>query len=168
MAPFPPGKGGGKGVEKGFKGKGVLIHSIVDACGRPLAVCVTSAKADERKQVLPMLDSINIQTGRPGRPRSRPKQLAGDKGYDAKWLRDELRKRNIRPELPRRVYKNRKQPTGAKLQRRVQRYVVERTFSWYQRKFRRLSTRWERKPENFEAFVLLGFAWMWLTRLLVG
>lgn len=166
--PFPPGKGGGQGVDHGFKGKGVLIHSVVDAKGMPLVVEVTGARASERAQVLPMLDSLKVRTGKPGRPRSRPKQLAGDKGYDSKELREQLRRRNIRPELPRRVWKDRRQPPGPKLERRIERYVVERTFSWYQRKFRRLAVRWERKPELFEAFVRLGFAWIWLNRLLMG
>lgn len=168
MVLFPPGKGGGQGVERGYKGKGVLIHSIVDAKGMPLAVCVTSAKASERAQVLPMLDAITIRTGKPGRPRTRPKQLAADKGYDSQELRQELRRRSIQPELPRRIWKDRRQPPGAKLKRRVKRYVVERSFSWYQRKFRRLVVRWERKPDVFQAFVSIGFAWIWFTRLLMG
>lgn len=167
-APFPPGKGGGEGVEYGFKGKGVLIHSLVDANGMPLAVCVTSARDSERAQVLPMLDSLKVRTGKPGRPRSRPKQLAADKGYDSKELRDELRRRNIRPELPKRVWKNRRQPRGRKLTKRVQRYVVERAFSWYQLKFRRLVVRWERKPHLFQAFVSLAFSIIWLERLILG
>ncbi len=146
----------------------MLIHSLVDAKGMPLAVRVTSAKASERAQVLPMLDSLKIRTGKPGRPRSRPKQLAADKGYDSRALRKELRRRNIRPELAKRVWKNRRQPPGPKLEKRVDRYVVERCFSWYQRKFRRLAVRWERKPELFEAFVRLGFAWIWLTKILMG
>jgi hypothetical protein len=36
MALFPPGKGGGQGVDYGYKGKGVLIHLIVDKNGAPL------------------------------------------------------------------------------------------------------------------------------------
>lgn len=168
MALFPPGKGGGQGVERGYKGKGVLIHSIVDGKGMPLSVRVTSAKCSERAQVLPMLDDIRIRTGRPGRPRRRPKQLAADKGYDSTELRRELRRRSIRPELPRRVWKKRRQPTGPKLTKRVDRYVVERTFSWYQRKFRRLVVRWERNPHNFQAFAYIAFAWIWLTKLIVG
>ena len=30
MALFPLGKGGGKGVAYGYKGKGILFHSITD------------------------------------------------------------------------------------------------------------------------------------------
>ena len=87
---------------------------------------------------------------------------------DSKELRKTLRKKGIRPEIPKRTWSNRKQPKGRKLQKKVERYVVERTFSWYQRKFRRLVVRWERKPNIFEAFVDLGFVMIWLDKILLG
>ena len=43
---FPPGKGGGSGVDYGYKGKGILIHTLVDGKGSPLAVSVTAANGD--------------------------------------------------------------------------------------------------------------------------
>ena len=93
---FPPGKGGGEGVARGGKGKGILIHTRTDAAGMPLANCTTPVNGDERAQVLPLLDAIKVRTGRPGRPRKQCKGLATDKGYDAKALRQQLRKRGIR------------------------------------------------------------------------
>ena len=113
MAPFPPGKGGGDGVAKGFKGKGVLIHCLVDARGLPLQVVVTAANASERAQVMPMLESLRCSTGSVGTGRFRPAQIAADKGYDAKWLREALRGVGIRPEIPKRVFRTRRQPPGA-------------------------------------------------------
>ena len=41
MALFPPLNGGGKGVAYGYKGKGILIHSITDANGMPLVAITT-------------------------------------------------------------------------------------------------------------------------------
>ena len=35
MALFPPGKGGGAGVARGGKGKGILIHSLTEGNGMP-------------------------------------------------------------------------------------------------------------------------------------
>ena len=35
---FAAGKGGGEGVEYGFKGKGVTLHALVDGNGMPLAM----------------------------------------------------------------------------------------------------------------------------------
>jgi hypothetical protein len=41
MALFPPLKGGGNGVAYGYKGKGILIHSITDANAMPLVAITT-------------------------------------------------------------------------------------------------------------------------------
>jgi len=87
MALFPPGKGGGEGVARGGKGKGILIHSLTEGNGMPLANRTTPANGDERAQVLPLLDAVKVRTGHRGRPRKRLKVIATDKGYDAKALR---------------------------------------------------------------------------------
>ena len=48
MALFSPGKGG-EGVGYGYKGKGLLIHSIIDANGMPVVTITTSANGDEKQ-----------------------------------------------------------------------------------------------------------------------
>ena len=48
----------------------------------------------------------------------------------------------------------------------IKRWVVERTFSWLKRKCRRLLMGWQRKPENWSAFALLGLIFMWVGTLL--
>src|SRR2546422_9919183 len=108
MALFPPGKGGGKGVARGGKGKGILIHSLTEGRGMPLAHCTTPANGDERAQVLPLLDAVKVRTGKRGRPRKRLKVIATDKGDDAKALRQKLRQRGIRAQIPKRVWKTKK------------------------------------------------------------
>ncbi len=80
----------------GGKVQGILIHSLTDAAGMPLAHRKTSANGHERAQVLPLLDAVCLRTGKPGRPRKRPKVLAIDKGYDAKALCLQVRQRGIR------------------------------------------------------------------------
>ncbi|BAU05902.1 hypothetical protein FIS3754_18120 [Fischerella sp. NIES-3754] len=74
----------------------------------PLANCTTPANGSERDQVIPLLDSVKVKTNKPGRPRKRVKVLAADKGYDSKDKRAAFRKRAIRPQLPKRVWKNKK------------------------------------------------------------
>ena len=90
MALFPPGKGGGEGVARGGKGKGILIHSLTEGNGMPLANRTTPANGDERAQVLPLLDAVKVRTGKRSRPRKRLKVIVTDKGYDAKALRQKL------------------------------------------------------------------------------
>ena len=89
MALFPPGKGGGEGVTRGGKGKGMLIHSLTKGNGMPLANRTTPANGDERAQVLPFLDAVKVRTGKRGRPRKRLMCIATDTGYDAKALRQQ-------------------------------------------------------------------------------
>jgi IS5 family transposase len=167
MVLFPPGKGGGEGVTHGRKGKGILIHSLTDAAGMPLSTRTTPANGDERAQVTPLLDALRIRTGRRGRPRKRLKVLATDKGYDATELRHRLRRRGIRPQLPKRVWKTKK-PRGRPIKKDVPRFQAERTFAWFQRKYRRLVVRWERIAACFNAFLAIAVIHMWVHRLIMG
>jgi IS5 family transposase len=167
MVRFPPGKGGGEGVAYGRKGKGILIHTLTDATGMPLSTRTTPANGDERAQVIPLLDTLHVRTGKQGRPRKRLKVLVADKGYDAKHLRQRLRTRGIRPQIPTRVWKRRK-PRGRPIKKDVPRYQAERTFAWFQRKYRRLVVRWERLAACFNAFLAIAMIHIWVHRLIVG
>ena len=166
-ARFPPGKGGGEGVARGGKGKGILIHTLTDAAGMPVANRTTPANGDERAQVLPLLEASKVRTGRPGRPRKRFKVLATDKGYDAKALRQQLRKRGIRAQIPKRVWQSKKL-RGRPLKKDVPRFQAERTFAWFQKKYRRLVVRWERIAACFEALLFIATIHIWVQRLIVG
>jgi IS5 family transposase len=117
-------------VAHGRKGKGILIHSLTDAAGMPLASRTTPANGSERAQVMPLLDAVHLRTGKRGRPRKRPKVLATDKGYDAKALRQQLRKRGIRAQIPKRIWKT-KSARGRSIKMAVPRFQAERTFAWY-------------------------------------
>lgn len=164
MVLFPPGKGGGEGVNYGYKGKGILIHSITDANGMPVVAITTPANGDERQQVLPMLAQIRLVTGKRGNPKRRPKTLAADRGYDARWLRHKLRTRGIRPQIKKRQWKGKKL-LGRPIKEIVPRYQQERSFSWLQRKYRRLVVRWERLKVCFDAFLLLACSYLWFSKL---
>jgi IS5 family transposase len=167
MVRFPPGTGGGEGIAYGRKGKGILIHSLMDATGMPLSVRTTPAKGDERAQVLPLLDALHVRTGQRGRPRKRFKVLVADKGYDAKDLRHRLRRRGMRAQIPKRVW-NTKKSRGRPIKKDAPRYQAERTLAWFQRKDRRLVVRWERLAAPFNAFLALALIHMWIHRLIVG
>ncbi|WP_414527246.1 transposase [Nodularia chucula] len=148
---FPPGKGGGEDVAYGHKGKGILIHTLTDGNGMPLANRTTAANGSEREQVIPLLDSIKVKTNKSGRPRKRVKVLAADKGYDSREKRAVLRQRGIRPQFPKRVRKTKKN-RGRPIKISVPRFQQERCFAWFQRKYRRLVVRWERISACFTAF----------------
>jgi transposase len=155
-------------VAYGHKGKGVLIHGLVDGNGRMLSACVTPANGDEKAQVEPLLDDVIVQTGRRGRPPKRIGRLAGDKNYDAKALRATLRRRGIEPQFPKRRRRSGKPHRGRPLQQTVPRYPIERAWAWLQRRFRRLVVRWERKTLFFNAFLQLAVCWQWVPLILAA
>ncbi|MGR0482090.1 MAG: transposase [Candidatus Electronema sp. V4] len=69
--------------------------------GMPRSACSEPADADERKQVKPLLDGIEIETGETGRPAKKMRRLAADKGYDSEELRKNLMAKGINPQIPR-------------------------------------------------------------------
>jgi hypothetical protein len=95
--------------------------------------------------MLSVVDAIPPVGGKPGRPRRRPGKLHGDKSYDDRKLRAELRRRGIIPRLARRSVES-----SVHLGR--YRWVAERTFSW-QQGARRLRVRDEKRDDIYLAFV---------------
>ncbi|WP_108999004.1 transposase [Streptomyces rishiriensis] len=84
-----------------------------------------------------------IRKSSPGRPRRRPDSLLGDKAYDSKAVRHELRRRRIL-----RVISRKGAPSIKGLGKL--RYVVEQTFALLHQ-FKRLAVRWERRTELHDA-----------------
>ena len=98
---FSSGKGGGAEVAYGYKGKGVLIHLLVDAQGMPLSAFSAPADEDERRHVEELLEAVEVKTGKARRPRKKVRRLAADKGYDSDALRNSLKEKGIQPQIPR-------------------------------------------------------------------
>ncbi|MCF2128185.1 transposase [Strepomyces sp. STD 3.1] len=121
---------------------------MCDGRGTPLHVITTAANVNDITQTLALVDGIAPVAGRLGRPRRRPESLLGDKGYDSKTVRRELRRRWILPVISRKGALNIK--GLGKL-----RYVAEQTFALLNQ-FKRLAVRWERRLELHDAFVSLG------------
>jgi len=94
------------------------------------------------------VDAIPPVRGRRGRPRRRPKRLYGDRAYQSRQGRLELRRRRIQPRIP-----NRDTPHGSGLGK--ERWVVERTIAWLHQ-YRRLRIRYERRDDIHEAFLAIG------------
>jgi len=140
---------------------------LTDAAGRPLATRTTPANGHERAQVFPRLDAVRLQTGTPGRPRTRPKVLATDKGDAAQALRLQRRTRGLRAQIPPRVWKT-KNARGRPSKMDVPRFQAERTFAWFQKKYRRLVVRWERLAACFTACLAIATIHLWIQRLIVG
>ncbi|WP_413773975.1 transposase [Nostoc sp. MG11] len=81
---------------------------LTEGNGIPLSNSTTPANGNEGEQVLSLLNKVKLRTLKRGRPRKRVRVLAADKGYDSKQQRASLRKRRIRPQIPKRVWKTKK------------------------------------------------------------
>ena len=73
MRLFPLGKGGGAKVDHGDKGKGILIHLLVDREGMPLSATTTAVNGSEREQVPVLIESVAV-LGSPENEANRPKE----------------------------------------------------------------------------------------------
>ena len=90
--------------------------------------------------------------------------LTADRGYDAKWFRQEIRSRGIQPVIPKRKMKasgRRRIPSPVTYKGR---WVVERTFAWME-KFRKLAICYEKKATFYEAFWHLASAVLIMNRI---
>ena len=167
MGLFPPSPGGGEEVSHGYKGKGSLIHLLVDGNGQPLMTTTTAANGDERREVEKLLDKRKeLHKKILG---NRMIILEADRGYDCAWLRQALLIRGIFPLIPYRKTNGRIFPKTEEIigsfHLEKKRWKVERAFAWIKRRCRRLMMRWERKAKIWNGFVMLGVIYMWVGNL---
>lgn len=92
----------------------------------------------------------NIVVERPEATEAEPQGMCLDKGYDYDEVRATLKEFGFTAHIRSRgeEAKALKKEAGE----RARRWVVERTHSWMNR-FRRILIRWEKKPENYLAFL---------------
>ena len=161
---FSAGKGGGEEIAYGFKGKGTTTHLLVDGNGSPVAFVSTAANGDERQQVEPLIDRVQVCVDRWRERFESFTIFEADKGYDANTLREKLLTRKIFPWICRR---RKPGQVGEKIESVLKRarWKVERAISWLQRKFRRLAVRWERRTRYWKGFLTFGLVVFWINRL---
>lgn len=139
---------------------------VVDGSGIPLNLLTQAANVSEYRLALPTIDGISVAS-RPLHPRKRCKNLIADKGYDAKWLRDAIRARNTTPYIPKKRKRGDTQEPAynQKIHHKYKtRWVVERTNAWFQN-YRRITVRWDRYPEHYEAFLEMACILICLRRV---
>jgi len=130
-------------------GFGSKFHLVTDSRGIPLlAVEATAGQAHESTQVETVLDSIGIPQPI-GRPRKRPKRLAGDKAYSVGRIRDWLDAHGIRAVIPRRSNEPHQDKNFDKQSYR-RRCVIEQCVGWL-KECRRIATRFEKLALSFLA-----------------
>jgi transposase len=93
-----------------------------------------------------------------GRPRKRPEAVAGDRGYDAAWIRHWLANRGIESAIPARkgIRDGPGRPPTCDEQRYRDRNTVERCVGHLKGR-RRLAVRQEKKASHYKAMILWAF-----------
>jgi transposase len=133
-------------------GYGSKIHPVVDGKGVPMAVTVTAGRWHESTRFEAVMGQVRVPR-RVGRPRCRPRKLAGDRGFSYPRVRRELRRRRTEAVIPTRKDQRRLPRFEEAAYRR--RNVVERCIGWL-KESRRLATRFEKLAENLPARVKLA------------
>jgi len=127
---------------------GVKRSLLTEGSGVPISLAIEGANRHDMKLVRETIENIVVK-----RPEPSPEQPQGmclDKGYDFQEVRDILTEFGFTAHIRSRgeEAKELAQEAG----KRARRWVVERTHSWMNR-FRRILIRWEKKPENYLAFL---------------
>jgi len=122
--------------------------AVADRSGLPIAVGIESGPRHEQKLVVGTLKRSFLKN-------ELPKILIGDRAYDSDPLDRELAAMGVEMISPAHPRRRNKLPDGRKLRRYKRRWKVERLFAWLLR-FRRVSTRFEYKAENYLGFVHLA------------
>jgi transposase len=125
---------------------------VVENQGVPIGGLVASAQHAEVKLAEPTLATVKVPRPK-GRPRTRPKELVADKGYDSHLLRRRLRSRGIKPCIPERRGKKPLPGQKVNLAGYGQRWKVERTYTWLSN-YRRLVVRYEWLAHIYLALLL--------------
>ena len=114
----------------------------------PIGLAVDGANRHDMKLVRTTIESIVVE--RPEVTAEEPHGMCLDKGYDYDEVREILDEFGFTAHIKARgeEAKELKQEAG----KRARRWVVERSHSWMNR-FRRILVRWDKKPENYLAFL---------------
>ena len=125
------------------------LHASVDAAGRPVRLILTPGQCGDNPQAAALLE---------GYKRGQVGSVIADAGYDGDKTRRRVRQMRaaccIKPNPKRKTKKRYRKQTYK------HRNVIERFFGAIKR-FRRVATRYDKKPENYMGFV-------WLAAVLTG
>lgn len=130
---------------------------LTDRRGVPLGVAIAGANRHDATLLRATLNSLPVP-----RPRSvgrRRQHLCLDKGYCGRPAEKLARRKGYIPHVPRKGEVQPQRRPGC----RARRWVVESAHSWTNRA-RRLLVRWEKKADNYLAFVHIQFAYTALKR----
>lgn len=146
------------------------IHQLVDGRGLPLVILVGPGQAGDSPMFPVLMNHLRVGRRGPGRPRSRPDRVRGDKAYSSRAIRHHLRSRGIVAVIPEPAdQQGHRRRRGARGGRPVAydhddykgRNVVERGFN-ETKQWRGLATRYDKLALTYRGGVVLRAITLWL------
>jgi transposase len=169
----PRGAGGLRSREAPVRSRGGLtskIHLLADSGCRPLARVTSAGQRHDSLAFLPLMGQLTIARRCPGRPRTRPGRVLGDKAYSSAAIRAHLRRRRIKAAIPEPAdqIKNRLRrgsrggrPPSFDAAAYKRRNVVERAFCQL-RQHRAVATRYDKRDYIWRGTVDVASIRIWL------
>lgn len=120
-----------------------------------------------------LMDHLRVARRGPGRPRSRPDRVRGDRAYSSRAIRRDLRSRGIVAVIPEPIdqqgHRKRRgalggRPVGYDRNDYKGRNVVERGFN-HMKQWRGLATRYDKLALTYRGGAVLRAITLWLTAL---
>lgn len=121
---------------------------LTEGQGIPIGLAIAGANRNDMKLVRMTLENIVVE--RPEPTDDRKQNMCLDKGYDFNEVRETLEEFGFTAHI--RARGEEAQLIQREAGFKARRWVVERTHSWLNR-FRRILIRWDKKPENYLAFL---------------
>lgn len=138
----------GLGRSKG--GYSTKVHLMCDQNGIPLGVTVTAGERGEAPEFPNVFQSTPLSIHQWSK---RPYAIAGDKAYSSQAIRDQVRKKGIRPVIPTRTNQTPEKDFSKRIYR--DRNIVERLIGRL-KEFRRIATRYDKTIDNFVATIKIA------------
>ena len=166
VAQHAAGARGGQADEALGRSRGgfsTKVHVRAEGGGRPLAFVDSGGERHESLYVAALLARGHVRRAGRGRPRVRPRQLVGDKGYSDPTVRRLLARRGVRAVIPRRSDQRPSDGRHRLFDRATyrERNRVERLINRLKQR-RRVATRSERRAAHYLAMVAIAAALLWL------
>lgn len=127
---------------------GVKRSLLTEGHGVPIGLAVAGANRHDMKLVQATVDTIVV--ARPEPTDDQPQGMCLDKGYDYDEVRTILAEFGFTAHI--RGRRDEAQEIKREAGKKARRWVVERSHSWLNR-FRRILVRWDKKPDNYLAFL---------------